>query len=68
MSSLSGLLRLCTERLEANRRLLAVLDPATPEHATHVDRQKVVFGTALQAMPSMPGHLAVDLCEVVVGV
>ena len=68
MSSLTGLLRLCNERLTANRRLLAVLDPATPEHAAHVDRQKAVFGTALQAMPTMPEHLAVDLCEAVAGV
>ena len=65
MSSLGGLIRLTTERLEANRRLLALLDPATPEHAARVDRQKGVFGTALQAMPNFPERIAVDLCEAV---
>jgi len=65
MSSLGGLLRVLTERLEANRRILAVMDPATPEHAALVDRQKVVFGTALQAMPNMQERIGVDLCEAV---
>ena len=65
MSSLGGLIRLTNERLEANRRLLALLDPATPEHAARVDRQKGVFGTALQAMPNFPERIAVDLCEAV---
>ena len=63
MSSLSGLLRLSKDRLEANRRLLLLLDLGSPEHAAHVVRQKTVFDTALRAMPSMPEDLAVDLCE-----
>ena len=63
MSSLNGLIRLSKDRLEANRRLLLLLDPGSPEHATHVARQKTVFDTALRAMPSMPEDLAVDLCE-----
>ena len=68
MASLPNLLRLCKERLAANRRFLEVADPATPEHAAMVDRQKSVFGTALTAMPPLPEHLALELCESVAAV
>ena len=63
MSSLKTLLRLAKERLEANRRLLLLLVAGSAEHTANVVRRKIVFDTALRAMPNMTEDLAVDLCE-----
>ena len=63
MSSLNNLVRVAKDRLEANCRLLALLDPGSAQHNDAVVRQQAVFVQALRAMPMMPEDVAVELCE-----
>ena len=56
------------ERLEANRRMLALIEPGSEEFNVATARQQAVFDASLTAMPRIPEVEAVQLCEEVANV
>ena len=61
-------MRTVKERLEANRRLLSVLQPGSEEFNVATARQQAVFDASMTAMPRIPEMQAVELCEEVANV
>ena len=57
------LLRTMKEPLEANRRMLVLLEPGSQEFNVATARQQAVFDASLTAMPLIPEVEAVQRCE-----
>ena len=51
---ISTVLRAMKERLEANRRMLACLEPGSEQFNVATARQQAVFDASLTAMPLIP--------------